>query len=311
MAQGERPRPTVLAIPPRARPPKAPPVVLEEPGAPAPAPPAPAAPRPTALPGVAPARVPVTAADLRRLAPGASAATVERALALVGAVVPDRLDERRAVLWGHDAQRAYAERAAEGLDLAGDPALEAARAQVARLLEILASLDPVAAARGGGGLLRALGGRADTASELARARAEIDHIVRLMAGSLDGLLALKARIERNAAALDALSAEGEAASLAALFLAGALRPSRPAEAERLEERAMSLAQMAAQLREHRGLREAQLAQPLRLVAAMQHASLVALPGLLGALAALGRNATPTEAGEAARLARDVAHALTV
>lgn len=304
MAKEDRPtlRPTVVAIPSRRAPEARP--------APPGRPPVTSPTGPTAIPGIARERLVATSADLRRLAPDVDRATVDRALGLIGGFVVEKASERRAILWGHDLQLDYAARAAEALDLAGAPVLERTRAYVTRMIEILSSLDPVAAvAREGGtfgGALRALGGRADTAGEIEKARAELDHLSRLMANALEELLTLKDRIERNASRLDALAGDAEAASVAALFLAEYLRVTRPDVAERLVERSMSLTQMMAQLREHRGLREAQVNEPLRLIGALQHVALVAMPSLLSSLAAFaghragGRGPTPTEAGETTR-----------
>lgn len=325
MTDDRRPplKPTVLAIPPRAR--KATPVVLPEPGAMSPPPkpaqtPGPQAGplRPTAVAGVERERVLVTAADLRRLAPGVDREVINRALELIGSFVVEKASERRAILWGHDLQKAYMERVSEALDLAKAPVLAQSGTYVLRMIQILGSFDLAALAgrEGGrlGGVLRGLGGRVDTEAEIEVARGELDHLVQLIAGSLDELLNLKDRIERNAAELESLGREAEAASLAALFLAEHLRPRHPGVADRFVERSMSLTQMVAQLRQQRGLREAQVAVPLRLIGTMQHVVLVALPDLLASLAAFftrahGRSFTPTEAGEMTRRIDDIVQQL--
>jgi len=291
------------------------PTIVKPPSRPAKAAPAPradtrpevaAAPlRPTAVKGVQRERLAVSAEDLRTLSPGAKAGIVDRAQAMLAGVVLERTGEGRAILWGHELQKAHGERVAETLGLAQLPVIAKVQGHVARMLDILGSFDLMAAAEPGGigHYFRSVNGKIDTAREIAAARAELDQLMRLLMAALDELLALRSRLESNADAIEALAADIEAAALAALFLAEHTQPSRPGVAACFTERAMSLTQTLAQIRGHGSLRDRQLDVPIRMVGAIQNVTLVSMPDFLAGLAAiqsLGMQApslSPTQARE--------------
>lgn len=262
--------------------------------------------QPTAIMGKSPERLSVGAADLRRLSPQAAKPVLDAGLALLAGVVPDKLSERKAVLWGHDLQKRHAETVSKGLDLSRAPVMRRMQGHVARLLEILEGFDLAGAAapegRGLGGFLKALGRRTDTAAEFEAAGAELEQLVRLLNDSLEELLSLRQAMQTNAAKQNAMAAEVEAAALAALYLSEHFRAAGPALSERFLERGMSLTQTLAQIRAHDDLRAFQLEQPMRTIAAIQNVTLVSMPDFLASLAAIGsaRDATlptPTQSSE--------------
>ena len=130
-------------------------------------------------------------------------------------------------------------------------------------------------------------------------------LVALMAAALQELLDLRDQLLRVAERTDAASAQLEAAAVAALFLAEHLRNQKDAVAQRFTERAMSLTQTLALIRQCGATRTLQIEQPIRMVGAIQDVALVILPGFLASIAAVAAlpaskaRITPTEAGELA------------
>lgn len=271
---------------------------------------------PTAVPGAARERLPVTADDLRRLSPAAAKGVLERALTMLSAFVVEKSSERKAILWGHDLQKAYADTVTAMLDVTQSPIMRKVEGYVGRTLDILNSFDLEAAAArtdggGLGGLLQTFNRKTDTIDELNAARRELDQLMRLMSESLDELLRVKDELEKGFARQQAIGADAEAASLAALYLSDRLRSSSPAIAERFAERSMSLTQTLAQIRSNDSLRNMQIEQPVRMIGAIQNVSLVTMPDFLSSLAAIGAMAarrtsvTPTETSELTYKLRDI------
>lgn len=271
---------------------------------------------PTAVPGAARERLPVTADDLRRLSPAAAKGVLERALAMLSAFVIEKSSERKAILWGHDLQKAYADTVTAMLDVTQSPIMRKVEGYVGRMLDILSSFDLEAAVgrTGGGGLgglLQTFNRKTDTIDELNAARRELDQLMRLMSESLDELLRVKDEIEKGFARQQAIGEDAEAASLAALYLSDRLRSSSPAIAERFAERSMSLTQTLAQIRSNDSLRNMQLEQPVQMIAAIQNVTLVTMPDFLSSLMAIEAMAarrttvTPTEASELTYKLRDI------
>jgi len=307
-------RPTVVKAPAaRER------VRAADPPSPAAAPvPAPAPGRPTSVRGTRRERVAVTARELGDLAPESCAATREAAARVLAATVVETLNERKAVLWGHDLQKAYSGLMTGTLALAQDPLVEQARAHVDRMTQILAAVDLMAVCgHAKGGLLahvaRAMSDRIDTPVELGRALGELQLLVDRLGAATEGLAGLADRLRRHAGAIERLEGEVDAAALAALWLA------RHAEGEELSrrftDRAMSLSATAAQMRQGDALHRLQLQQPLDLIGIIQNVALVALPGFLAGLAALlalatSRGASPTEARDMSWRLRDLLTQLT-
>ena len=252
-------------------------------------------------------RLGVAPRELRALAPEASEAACAAAARLLDAVVVDTLTERKAVLWGHELQKAHGDRVTGTLALAQDPLVEQARGHLGRMIEILGALDLQAVCgheRGGllGSLGRSLGGRIDTPARLARALDELRLLLDRLEAAIDRLLDLADRLRRHAGAFAEIEGEVEAAALAALYLSNHLAARSPGLAQRFTERAMSLTATVAQLRQGEAVRRLQLEQPLQLTGAIQNVALVTLPGFVAALAALltaarTRGASPTEARE--------------
>lgn len=267
---------------------------------------APAGPlRPTMVMGTSPVRLTVTEDDLRRLSPGAGRPVLDAALVQLGSVMAGKMTERKAILWGHDLQRAYADSVSRALALAEAPTILRMQGHVVRLLDIIESFDLGTIAQPGGqgvgSLFKVFNRKVDTMQELETARGELDQLVRLMSGGLDELLRLREEFQANARAQEAMAISIEAAALSALYLSEHFN-AEEAIAGRFVERAMSLTQTLAQIRGDDSLRTAQVDRPIRMIAAIQNVTLVSVPDLLTALANLGslrtdRSVTPTEASE--------------
>lgn len=262
--------------------------------------------KPTAIPGVQRRRLEVAAADLARLSPLAGKDVVRRAVVILQELVADSATERSAILWGHALQEEYGRSVSRMLELSHDPVMVKAAGYVNRMSSILAAIDLKAVADatpGVGQYLKRLNQRIDTPEELDDARFELDQLVGLMANTMDPLLTLKDAIERQVAATGDLALEIEAMALAADYLAGRPSPRKPELARIYTDRAISLTQTLAQIRETAALRGAQAAQPLSLIAAVQEIALVTVPGWLSSLSAMTtmlrnqRRPTPTEASE--------------
>jgi hypothetical protein len=262
---------------------------------------------PTAIRGEERKRIPVTIDDLRALSPGADPDVLARALRLLDGYVEEDASDRTVVLWGHQLQQDYADLVSAALARSQADVLVRVTAHLNRMMEILASIDlgaVASTARGGGGLgnyFKRMSKKIDTPEELMAARTELDQLVKLMSGALDGLLALKVELEQSSHQIDQLGDDVEASALAAQFLSSYLQAKDEQLSRRFLERSMSLTQTALQIRGSGSLRENQIEQPLRFISAIQDVALVMVPGWLGSIASLtalaGRKPTPTEAGE--------------
>jgi hypothetical protein len=308
------PKPTVVTPPPRRK-------RVAAPATPAASATPPAGLQPTAIPGTERKRIAVTASQLRALSPGCDAATCERALALLAGFVVEKASERKAILWGHDIQRAYSELVTETLALSQTPIFRKVEGYVGRMVEILSAIDVAAAsgaARGGiASVFRGVNNRIDTPEELAVAQRELDLLVKHLGQGLDELLDLKDRLESQAADLERLAGEAEAGALAALFLAQHFEREKPGLAQCFTQRSMSLTQTLAQIRQNDTVREIQIKYPLRLVSVIQDVALVAMPDVIASIASVvtlvARKASlsPTEAGELNYKLRDILGKLAV
>ena len=276
---------------------------------------APAARMPTSIPGVERTRIPVRISDLNTLSPGAGPQVYDRALALIDAVVPEKVTERKAVLWGHELQKSYSDLVTDTLRLTQAPVLRKVEGYLARMLEILGSIDLMAVCgHDGGGVLgqyfKGINKKIDTPDELNAAQAELDRLVQYMSAALDELLALKETLERHSTKVRDISDGVEASALAALALSRYLEPKSSVLATRFMERSNRLTQTLAQIRSSDATREMQIEQPIRMVSAIQHVALVMMPGWLGSIASaltlLGRKSlTKTEAGELTYQLREI------
>lgn len=270
--------------------------------------------QPTAMPGAERNRIDVRADELERLAPGATAQVYAQARTLVDAFVADKATERRAILWGQDLQKTHSELVGEALALSRSPVLRKAEGYLARTMDILGSIDLLAACGHGssgilGRVLQQINKRIDTPGELAQAQAELERLVELMDAALHELLDLKDRLLAVAERIDAAGEQLEAASVAASFLSRHLEGGKEAAAQRFAERALGLAQTVALIREGGATRRLQLEQPIHIISAIQNVALVMLPAFIGNIASVSAlstaRTTPTEAGELAYRLREI------
>lgn len=272
--------------------------------------------RPTAIPGAERVRIDVGPGELEAVSPGASAQAYAAARALIDSFLPDKATERKAILWAQELQKAYSELVTEALTLSRAPVLRKVEAYLSRTMDILGSIDLLAVCGHGshgvlGRMLQRVNDRIDTPGELAQAHAELEKLVALMTAAQQELMDLKDRLLRVAEGTDAAAVQLEAAAIAALFLSRRLADGREAIAQRLAERAMSLTQTLALIREGGTTRNLQLEQPMRMIGAIQNVALVMLPGFIGSIASVaalsgaGTPVTPTEAGELGYRLRDI------
>ena len=272
--------------------------------------------QPTAIPGAERKRIEVAVSDLQALSPGAAAGVYQQARALVGAFVVDKASQRKAILWGHNLQQVHGDLVTEMLALARSPVLRQVEGYLARMMDILGSIDLMAVCGHGGDslvgrLFQGINSRIDTPGELAQAQAELEQLLALMGGALDPLLDLKDRLLRLSGSMEGTAAQVEASAIGALFLAERLRQDDAALAQSFVERSMSLTQTLAQMLQTGSTREIQIEQPIRLIGAIQNVALVVMPAFIGSIASIATlsasktTISPTEAGELAYRLRDI------
>ena len=272
--------------------------------------------QPTAIPGAERKRIEVAVSDLQALSPGAAAGVYQQARALVGAFVVDKASQRKAILWGHNLQQVHGDLVTEMLALARSPVLRQVEGYLARMMDILGSIDLMAVCGHGGDslvgrLFQGINSRIDTPGELAQAQAELEQLLALMGGALDPLLDLKDRLLRLSGSMEGTAAQVEASAIGALFLSERLRQDDAALAQCFVERSMSLTQTLAQMRQAGSTREIQIEQPIRLIGAIQNVALVVMPAFIGSIASIATlsasktTISPTEAGELAYRLRDI------
>ena len=272
--------------------------------------------QPTAIPGAERKRIEVAVSDLQALSPGAAAGVYEQARALVSAFVVDKASQRKAILWGHNLQQVHGDLVTEMLALARSPVLRQVEGYLARMMDILGSIDLMAVCGHGGDslvgrLFQGINSRIDTPGELAQAQAELEQLLALMGGALDPLLDLKDRLLRLSWSMEGTAAQVEASAIGALFLSERLRQGDAALAQCFVERSMSLTQTLVQMRQAGSTREIQIEQPIRLIGAIQNVALVVMPAFIGSIASIATlsasktTISPTEAGELAYRLRDI------
>ena len=272
--------------------------------------------QPTAIPGAERKRIEVAVSDLQALSPGAAAGVYQQARALVGAFVVDKASQRKAILWGHNLQQVHGDLVTEMLALARSPVLRQVEGYLARMMDILGSIDLMAVCGHGGDslvgrLFQGINSRIDTPGELAQAQAELEQLLALMGGALDPLLDLKDRLLRLSGSMETTADQVEAAAIGALFLSERLHKDDAALAQCFTERSMSLTQTLAQMRQAGSTREMQIEQPIRLIGAIQNVALVVMPAFIGSIASIATlsasktTISPTEAGELAYRLRDI------
>lgn len=285
--------------------------------APTPSPPqiAPTVGGPTVIAGVRRERIAVGHRELQSLVPGASAAVCSAAVRLLDGVVVQKLTERKAVLWGHEAQKTYGDKVTHTLVLAQDPLVEQARSHVARMMEILSSIDLVAVCghdKPGlmGRVYKSMNDKVDTPAELGRALDELTLLLNRMSAAIDQLLGQADKLRQYAAQMARMEDQVAAAALAADFLSRHIAAGDAQVAQRFAERSMSLTATLAQVGQTDAVRRIQIEQPLQLIAVIQNVALVSLPGFIAGLAALltlskTKGVSPTEARDMSYQLRDI------
>ena len=279
----------------------------------------PAAAQPTAIEGVRPERIEVRTDELRELSADASETVCEEATRLLQALTVAMLTQRRATLWGQEAQKACQDRFGGSAARVSAPFIEQARADLARMTDILDAIDLKAVcghAKGGllGGLTRSIKRKIDTPAKLAGALDELRLLLQRMHAGFDRLLALKEGLRQRASAFEQLQLEVEAAALAALFLSKRLAGQSPALAQRFAERHMSLGATLAKTRQGDGAYRTHIEQPLQLIGAIQNVALVRMPGLITEMTSLqahakAKHAFPAEALNMSYRLRDILNQL--
>lgn len=239
---------------------------------------------PTVMPGSAPVRLSIDPADLQRLAPNASSEVLAAAISLLGSLIPAHLSDRQALFWAQDLQEMHGRLVEDNLELMRDPLLREIPTHLKRLRDLLVRFDLESILTKSGLLteaFRRVSGRIDTGAELQSARVEIEQLLHLLTGALDGLVDLKSRLDLRAEQLKPLGGRVEAASLAAAYLAETTGPKLQSA---FQERRKSLSTTLIQIRSAEVQHAAQSSLPARLVVAIQNIALVALPAWLERLA---------------------------
>jgi len=272
--------------------------------------------QPTAVPGAERKRIDVTVRDLQALSPGAAAGVYEHARALVRAFVVDKASQRKAILWGHDLQQAHGDFVTEMLALARSPVLRHVEGYLARMMDILGSIDLMAVCGHGDNsvvrrLFKGINRRIDTSGELVKAQAELEQLLALMSAALEPLLDLKDQLLRLSRSMERTATQVEAAAIGSLYLSEHFRQNDAALAQCFVERSMSLTQTLAQMRRAGSTRELQIEQPIRLIGAIQNVAMVVMPAFIGSIASIATlrasktTVSPTEAGELAYRLQDI------
>ena len=257
--------------------------------------------------------------ELRELSADASEAVCEEATRLLQALTVAMLSQRRAALWGQEIQKACQDRFGGSAAPVSAPFIEQARADLARMTDILEAIDLKAVcghAKGGllGGLARSINRKIDTPAKLASALGELRALLQRMHASFDRLLALKGGLQQRASAFEQLQVEVEAAALAAQFLSKRLAGQSPALAQRFAERHMSLGATLAKTRQSDSAYRTHVEQPLQLISAIQNVALVRMPGLITEMTSLqahakAKHAFPAEALNMSYRLRDILNQL--
>lgn len=276
---------------------------------------APQAGEPTVIAGVRRERIAVGPRELQALVPGATAAVCSAAVRLLEGVVVQKMTERKAVLWGHDAQKTYGDKVTGTLVLAQDPLVEQARSHVIRMMEILSAIDLMAVCghdKPGliGRVYKSMNGKVDTPAELGAAVNELTLLLNRMSAAIDRLLDQAEKLRQHAAEMARMEDQLAAAALAADFLSRHIAATDAHVAQRFAERSMSLTATLAQVGQTDAVRRIQIEQPLQLIGAIQNVALVSLPGFIAGLAALltltkTKGVSPTEARDMSYQLRDI------
>jgi hypothetical protein len=276
--------------------------------------------QPTAMPGAKRTRIEVATSELEALSPGAAPLVYQQAQALVGGFVADKAAQRKAILWGHDRQKAHGDLVTEMLALARSPVLRQVEGYLARMMDILGSIDFIAVCGHGSKsvvsrMFQGVNSRIDTLDELANAQSELERLLALMGAALDPLLDLKDRLLRLSESMEEAAVQVEGLAMGALFLSERFRQDDAALAQRFVERSMSLTQTLAQMRQVGSTRDLQIEQPIRMIGAIQNVALVVMPAFIGSIASIATlsarktKVSPTEAGELAYRLKDIINQL--
>lgn len=250
----------------------------------------------TAMPGKARKRIVLTLDELRAQHSAVKETVVQAALGLIQGLNLDDATDRNAVMWGHDAQRAYGSLISTCLALSQSEDLTKVTGHINRVMEILGSINLkkiVGLEESQGMLSRLFGGEGktpiDTLPELKQAEDELSQIITLVSQRIDRLLALKEDLEKISRNIDDAGDTVEAHMIAAEFLSDYInrhQTSKGGLAGRFSERSASLTQTLAQIRSSGSTMTLQVEQPLHLIASVQHVTLVMLPGWLGNIVSL-------------------------
>lgn len=232
-----------------------------------------------------------------------------------------KMNERKAVLWGHELQKSYGDKVTATLALAQDPLIEQARGYVDRMMELLGAMDLMAVCGHGkkgilDNLTKSMNRKIDTPVELARALEELQLLLDRMSASIGKLLEFSDRLRQHSSAIERIEGDVEAAALAALFLSNRFAGEAPELAQRFTERAMSLTATVVQVRQSNQVHQIQIEQPLLLIGAIQSVALVTLPGFIAGMASLlilakTKGVSPTEASDMSYQLREILNQLKI
>lgn len=249
--------------------------------------------QPTTMIGSKRKRLAVTFAELESKNVGTEHEVLNAALDLILITNLDELSDRDVVMWGHELQHRFAGHVTECLTLSQSEDLKNTSRNLARMLEILESIDLQAVFVPQGGILSRFMARSnkkiDTIEELKLACEEIQQLIVLLDKRLDGLLTLKGDLDTVSRKIESVGKEIEMSMIAALYLADYLSQgadANPVLSQRFAERGMSLTQSLVQIRTSSSMRDIQIEQPLAMIGRVQDVALVLVPGLIGTITSL-------------------------
>ncbi len=248
---------------------------------------------PTSIPGTKRKRLAVTIDDLERRNVGTKESVLKASLDLILVMNLDDLKERDVVMWGHDLQRRYSELVTKCLTMSQSDDLKNTKRNIARILEILETIDLQAVFLPQGGILSRFTPKSkkkiDTLDELETAQDELRQLLDLLDKRLGGLLTLKEDLDLVSGEIDEIGDSVEASAITAAFLADQIAQMQHVNqhlSQRFADRGMSLVQTLVQIRGSSSMRETQIEQPLALISKVQDVALVMVPGLVGTIVSL-------------------------
>lgn len=212
------------------------------------------------------------------------ASVAKVAMDMVNGVDLGNVSEELAVMWGNDCQEASSAVVTDALELSRSEVLAKASRNIARLVEILGSIN-LKMVFGARSLAQWTSHGVATEAKLESAMTEIAQIVKLSNKSIKPLLEVKKKADDLEKRMNDVAARCQSTSAAATVIADSMKDN-PTASGILRGRAASLLATYAQSVGDSELRKLQIQQPLQLIAVVQNVVLTTVPSLLSSITAL-------------------------